>query len=149
MCGVGVGWGGIITNVVVVLKTSVKRRGCFHGSSSTPHARLVLGYNEFSKVVRRYDKEEENEVIAGTQLLDRTWQELNKCPEEPHHLTAKKKKHGLLEIWEWSDNFQKRFNAGTDLWKENVQKFSTAQAGKMPENTCERRKNNLRIPPCR
>ena len=38
----GVGWGGIITNVIVVLKKSVKRCGCFQEQCSTPRARLVL-----------------------------------------------------------------------------------------------------------
>ena len=40
MCGVGVGWGrgGIIINVVVVLKKSVKPCGCFQAQGSTPRA---------------------------------------------------------------------------------------------------------------
>ena len=44
---------------------------------------------KFSKVIRRYDKEEEDEVIAEAQLLDRTWRELKICPEEPRHQEEK------------------------------------------------------------
>ena len=40
------GWGGIITNVVV-LKKSVKRCGCFQKQCSRPRARLVLGQRVF------------------------------------------------------------------------------------------------------
>ena len=42
--GVGVGWGGIIANVVVVLKKSVKRCGCFQEQCSTPRARYVWSW---------------------------------------------------------------------------------------------------------
>ena len=38
-CGVGVGWDGIITNVVVVLKKSVKGCGCFQEPYRMPRAR--------------------------------------------------------------------------------------------------------------
>ena len=63
---------------IVVLKKSVKRCGCFQEQCSTPRACLSdwCWGNEFSKVIRRYDKDEGDEVIAGTQLPDRTWQKL-------------------------------------------------------------------------
>ena len=74
-------------------------------------------YTLFSKVIRSYD-EEEDEAIAGTQLLDRSWQDLKK--HVPKNLAAEVKKHGLLssEIWEWPYSFQWRFSAGSGLWKE-------------------------------
>ena len=112
----------------------------------TPRARLVLS-NELSKVIRKYDKEAEDKVIVGTQLLDRTWQELKKYVAKN---LATNKKNIVCSTLKSGNGFTvfngdstQELNCG-----KNVQKFSTAQTGKMPESNCERRKK-LRLPPRR
>ena len=78
--GGGVGWGGIITNVVVALKKSVKRCGCFQEQCSTPRARYGT-------------------VQVNTGLIDQMWTDVKKWVPKP--ISARD--HGLLwcYVYRW------------------------------------------------
>ena len=102
------GWGGMLT-----FMCTCTPRGCYVAASCLPYASVNHSLLEFSRQVHCLNQKP---VTAGTQTLDRAWQDLKKYV--PSEITAKDPKTKKVNpaLWDWIYSWMWRRNCKGDVW---------------------------------
>ena len=115
-CYLGLGWGvGWDVNVHVHLHTTWMLRAWKKAAedAALPYASVNHSLLEFSRQVHGLNQKP---VTAGTQTLDRAWQDLKKYV--PSEITAKDPKTKKVNpaLWDWIYSWMWRRNCKGDVW---------------------------------